>query len=316
MTGPAPGGRHGGEEHPSGFQVEIAHGELSAAIVEVGGALRALTRGAHPLIDGYGADEACSGARGHSLIPWPNRLRGGQYRFGDKDHQAPLTEPGLNNAIHGLVRWSNWTIDKRTSSSVVMAHVLHPQPGYPFCLDLRMAYSLDDTGLTVATTATNLGHSACPYGAGAHPYLRLGPADIDGLVLQAPGSAWMPNDDHQIPTGLEAVDGTKFDFRSPRPIEGTVLDVGYADLVRDADGLARVVLTDPNQGESVCLWMDGNYPYLMLFTGDTLPEEERRRRGLGAEPMTCAPNAFQSGDGLKILTPGESFTSTWGITAK
>lgn len=300
-------------EHPSGFQVEIAHGDLHAAVVEVGGALRTLTRGAHHLIDGYAADEVCSGARGHSLIPWPNRLRAGRYRFDGEDHQVALTEPSLNNAIHGLVRWANWTVEDRSPSSVVMAHILHPQPGYPFCLGLRIAYSLD-AGLTVATTATNLGTAPCPYGAGAHPYLRLDPADIDGLVLQAPGSAWMPSDDQQIPTGLDPVDGTKYDFRTPKTIADTVLDVGYTDLVRDQDGLARVTLRDPAQAESVCLWLDENYPYLMLFTGDTLPEKERRRRGLGVEPMTCAPNAFQSGDGLTVLEPGESFTSTWGIT--
>lgn len=60
------------------------------------------------------------------------------------------------------------------------------------------------------------------------------------------------------------------------------------------------------------LWLDESYPYLMLFTGDSLPDE--RRRGLGIEPMTCAPNALQSGEGVRILAPGESFTSAWGIT--
>jgi aldose 1-epimerase len=37
------------------------------------------------------------------------------------------------------------------------------------------------------------------------------------------------------------------------------------------------------------------------------------RRSLGIEPMTCAPSAFQSGEGLIILEPGESFVATWGI---
>jgi aldose 1-epimerase len=30
--------------------------------------------------------------------------------------------------------------------------------------------------------------------------------------------------------------------------------------------------------------------------------------------MTCAPNAFQSGDGLVVLQPGASHTARWGIT--
>jgi hypothetical protein len=29
--------------------------------------------------------------------------------------------------------------------------------------------------------------------------------------------------------------------------------------------------------------------------------------------MTCAPNAFQTGDGLRVLEPGEQAVSAWGI---
>ena len=49
----------------------------------------------------------------------------------------------------------------------------------------------------------------------------------------------------------------------------------------------------------------------MLFPGDLLADVNRR--SLGIEPMTCAPNAFQSGDGLITLEPGESFAAAWGI---
>jgi aldose 1-epimerase len=49
----------------------------------------------------------------------------------------------------------------------------------------------------------------------------------------------------------------------------------------------------------------------MLFTGDPLPDVNRR--SLGVEPMTCAPNAFQSGEALIILEPGKSFVASWGI---
>jgi aldose 1-epimerase len=67
-------------------------------------------------------------------------------------------------------------------------------------------------------------------------------------------------------------------------------------------------------GETATLWLDASYPFLMLFTGDTLPDAARRRRSLGVEPMTCAPNAFQSRDGLRTLAPGESISCAWGIT--
>ena len=50
----------------------------------------------------------------------------------------------------------------------------------------------------------------------------------------------------------------------------------------------------------------------MVFTGDTLTPD-RRRRGLAVEPMTCAPDAFNSGDGLVVLRPGESVAGSWGV---
>jgi aldose 1-epimerase len=61
------------------------------------------------------------------------------------------------------------------------------------------------------------------------------------------------------------------------------------------------------------MWMDERFPYYMLFTGDTLPEENRRRQSIGVEPMTGAPNAFASGDGLITLAPGERVAASWGI---
>ncbi|HEX4804368.1 MAG TPA: hypothetical protein VFU94_00580 [Conexibacter sp.] len=61
--------------------------------------------------------------------------------------------------------------------------------------------------------------------------------------------------------------------------------------------------------------MDQAYGWLMLFTGDALPEPARRRRSLGVEPMTCAPNALRSGEGLLTLEPGETFEGAWGIAA-
>ncbi|MGH7922432.1 MAG: aldose 1-epimerase family protein, partial [Candidatus Dormibacteraceae bacterium] len=147
----------------------------------------------------------------------------------------------------------------------------------------------------------------------AHPYLTVGTDRIDENLLSAPGATWLPTDDRAIPTGRESVDATPYDFRRPCPIGATKLDTAYTDLERGADGTARVVLRSADGTRAAALWMDETYPYLMLFTGDPLPDPARRRRSLGIEPMTCAPNALQTGDGLRVLDPGEQFTSTWGI---
>ncbi|MDQ6727045.1 MAG: aldose 1-epimerase family protein [Actinomycetota bacterium] len=292
---------------PSGAQYRIASGDQEATVVEVGGGVRTYTAAGVDVLEGYGEDERCSGGRGQILLPWPNRLRDGRYRFGDTDQQLALTEPDRHNAIHGLTRWMNWTASVHEADRVVMSLVLHPQPGYPFVLALSVDYRLGPRGLVVATTASNLGDRPCPYGAGAHPYLTVGTDLIDDAVLRAPGATRLETDDQGIPVGSTAVTGTSDDFRAPRRLGEIVLDTAYTDL----DG-AEVSLTDPVTGRRVTLRMDGSHRWLMLFTGDTLGPD-RRRRGLAVEPMTCPPDAFVSGEGLRILDPGRSWTTSWAV---
>ncbi len=296
----------------SGRQYEIRHADQRAVVVEVGGGLRSYTTGDGDRLDGYGCDEMCSGGRGQPLIPWPNRLRDGRYEFDGATYQLALSEAEAGNAIHGLVRWASWQPVSHEVDRVVLAHRLHPQPGWPGMLDLRLEYAVGPAGLSVSTVATNAGREACPYGVGFHPYLTLGTDTIDECHLQAPGRRYLQADERGIPIGVREVAGTPWDYTIPQPIAGARLDTGYTDLLRDEDGLARVRLRCARGRGGVCLWMDSAYGYLMLFTGDTLAPDARRR-GLAAEPMTCPPNAFASGEGLIRLASGESHRAVWGI---
>jgi aldose 1-epimerase len=296
---------------PSGEQIEISAGDQRAVVVEVGGGLRTYATGSRELLDGYALDAASTSGRGQVLAPWPNRLQDGSYEFGGRRHQLPLTEPERQNAIHGLVRWAAWTVADRGASRVVMEHVIHPQPGYPFSLELQIEYALSERGLRVQTTATNVGDTACPYGTGAHPYLTLGTPTVDPLIMCVPGRTVLLSDQRDLPTGARSVEGTDFDFQRPRRIGTMKLDNAYTDLVRGEDALARVELSDPEGGAALTLWVDEGYPYVMLFTGDPLPDVNRC--SLAVEPMTCPPNAFRTGESVIRLEPGSSFTGAWGI---
>jgi aldose 1-epimerase len=296
---------------PSGEQIEIALGDRRAVVVEVGGGLRTYSVGGRDLLDGYRADEMSSAGRGQVLLPWPNRIQDGSYEFEGRRHQLPINDVEEQDAIHGLVRWAAWSAGEREPHRVVMQHRIHPQPGYPFSLDVSIEYRLSGEGLRVTTTAANVGAAPCPYGCGAHPYLSVGTQAVDSVTLRAPGRAVFLSDERGIPVRSESVEGTDYDFRRPRPIAATKLDNAFTDLERDADGLARVSLSDPDGGRTLTLWVDETYPYLMLFTGDSLGA--LGRRSLAVEPMTCPPNAFRTGESLIRLEPGRSFTSTWGI---
>jgi aldose 1-epimerase len=295
---------------PSGQQFEIAHGDQHAVVVEVGGGLRSYTAGGRNVIEGYGVDEMARAGRGQVLLPWPNRLQDGIYEFDGERYQLALTEPEHGNAIHGLVSWTSWQAREQAPHRVVLQHVLHPQPGYPFTLEVEIAYELGVDGLNVQTTATNVGEAPCPYGCGAHPYLTVGTESVDDIVLQIPARTALRSDARGIPTGTVAVDGTELDFRTARKIAETKLDNGYTDLERDEARLCRVELATRDGSSRVTLWVDESYPYLMVFTGD---RPDVQRRGLAVEPMTCPPNSFRSGQGLIRLDPGASVTTGWGI---
>jgi aldose 1-epimerase len=296
---------------PSGAQIEIALGDHRAVVVEVGGGLRTYSAAGRELLDGYRADEISTSGRGQVLIPWPNRIQDGSYEFEGERHQLPINDLAEQDAIHGLVRWAGWTVGEREPHRVVMRHRIYPQPGYPFTLAVSVEYALSARGLQVTTTAMNVGAKPCPYGCGAHPYLTVGTPTVDTVTLRAPARTVLSSDERGIPVGAHSVEGTEFDFRRPRPIGTTRLDNAFTDVERDEDGLARVSLSDPGGRGELTLWVDEAYGYLMLFTGDPLPDVARR--SLAVEPMTCPPNAFRTGEALIRLEPGGSFISTWGI---
>jgi len=297
--------------HPSGQQFPITSGAHAATIVEVGGGVRDYTVDGRPVLQPYPVQAMCDGAHGTPLIPWPNRLGDGRYTFDGTDYQVALTEPDKNNAIHGFLRWRSWQPVEQGPDRVVMATRLHPLQGYPFTVDVEVDYSLTEAGLTVRTTATNAGDGTCPYGCGQHPYLSPGDGLIDDCTLYLDASTRILTDDkRQLPVGRQPVEGTPFDFRAGKRLGDLKVDYAFTDLDRDHQGRAWTRLVRPD-GSTAEIWVDQSYPIIEIYTADTLAPP-RRRRGLGTEPMTCPPNAFQTGDSVIHLKPGASVESTWG----
>ncbi|QDQ98590.1 aldose 1-epimerase family protein [Tomitella fengzijianii] len=297
---------------PSGRQWEIRHAGLRAVIVEVGGGIRTLTSGERDVLEGYPVGAMCDGAHGAPLIPWPNRLADGRYTFDGAEHRTALTEPARGNAIHGLLRWRPYALRREAADAVTVGAVVHPSPGYPFALDVEIEYRLDDGGLTVATTARNVGPDALPYAHGQHPYLSAGTGTLDRCVLEFDAATRILVDDRRaLPSGSEPTECTDYDFRGGRILGALRLDDPFTDLRRDGRGLSWVRLTG-GDGRTVEQWADAAFGCLQLFSGDTLAPG-RRRTALAAEPMTAPPNALATGESVVRLEPGERFISVWGV---
>jgi aldose 1-epimerase len=295
---------------PSGDQHEIGHGDQVAVVTEVGATLRSYSTGGVAVVDGFGVEEPSPAGRGQVLAPWPNRLDGGRYVFEGVQGQAAIDEPERENAIHGLVRWLPWRPESRSEDAVTLRCVLHPQPAYPWRLELTVAYRLSPGGLTVVVHATNASGATAPFGIGFHPYLTVG-VPVDHARLRLPASGRLVTDARALPVGEEEVDGTAFDFATARTIGDTQLDTCFTGLRREDQGRCRALVEAGERG--VELWADERFGYLQAYTGDTLDPVARRRQSIAIEPMTCPPNAFSTGIDLIRLAPGETWSGAWGI---
>jgi aldose 1-epimerase len=311
-----PPARADADRIPTGEQWVIGHGKQEATVTEVGATLRSYRLGDWAVLDGFGVDEWATGGRGQVLAPWPNRLGDGRYEFTGRAAPAALDEPERGNAIHGTVRWLPWRLDAHVQNVVALVCAIHPTPGYPYSVSLRIEYRLGRDGLTVSSVATNTGTETAPFGLGFHPYVRSGAGPIDGCVLRLAGSERLVLDDRGLPTGdVRPVAGTEFDFTRGRIIGTTRLDTAYCGLERDAGGLAWSTLEDPESSRVVAQWVDERFSHVMCYTGDTLGRADERRRAVAIEPMTCAPDALRSGRGLIVLEPGQQWEGTWGLQA-
>jgi aldose 1-epimerase len=303
---------------PSGGQFRLEHGDQAVTVVELGAGLRTYAVAGQSIVDGYSSREMCSGGRGQVLIPWPNRLGDGRFEWDGRDLQTALTEPAQHNAIHGLVRWAPWRVTDLNADAVRLEYRLYPQPGWPWILDLAVAYSITDEGLRVRTTATNLagGAGRCPFGVGWHPYLYAFGGLVDDAVLKFEAETAYVVDERELPVSTTPVVGSDVDFTNGRPIGTARLDKAFTDLARDSRGRAVVQLSAGyGRSQSTCLWMDSAYTHVMVFSGDTLADVDRRRRGLAVEPMTCAPDMLRNGFGRITLEEGETFEASWGLSA-
>ena len=298
----------------SGKEYGIRAGEYTAVVTERAAALRELRHRGRDLIVPFPAGGPIPDFRGVIAAPWPNRIRDGKYTFDGVDYQVPVTEPERGCALHGFTFGMDWSLDSRDESSVVLSCTIGPTPGYPFALRLTARYCLDENGLHARVTAMNTGDRTAPYGVCPHPYLLAGPAPLDEWTVTIPADSFLEvRPDRLLPVAARTVADHEFDFRTPRAIGPTEIDHAFTDIAFDADGRARLIALDPG-GTGVGMAWDGSFPWLQVHTGDK-PAPLPSRVGLAVEPMTCPPDAFNSGQDLVRLEPGAVHEAPWSIFA-
>ncbi|MGN6243676.1 MAG: aldose 1-epimerase family protein [Motilibacteraceae bacterium] len=305
---------------PTGQQLTLVHGDQRAVVTEVGATLRGYSVGARPVVEAFPADELPAGCHGQLLAPWPNRVRDGRWAWRGRPLQLAHTQPSEDNAIHGLVRWALWEVVDESADTVSLEVVIGGQQGWPFPFRVRADYALDALGLSCTVTGENLGTGPMPWGFAAHPYLSV-PGGVPAARVTVPGATRLRSDERNLPVERLAVDGPH-DLREGPVLGERVLDTAYTDLRRGCalqDAADRLGLDDPVEvvvqaadGGRTHVIGDSSVRWFQVFTGDTLPAPWTRT-SVAVEPMTCPPDALNSGEDLRVLEPGERARTSWRI---
>ncbi|MFK0005341.1 aldose 1-epimerase family protein [Paenarthrobacter sp. NPDC090522] len=291
----------------------LTAGGYTAVVTAQAAALRVLQFEGRDLVVPFAEGGPIPDYRGIIAAPWPNRIADGKYTFDGVTHQLAVNEPERGTALHGFAFPLDWTMKEHDADSVTLTCTVGPTEGYPFVLEVSARYVLDGAGLHTFVTAVNAADVAAPYGVCPHPYLVAGPSPLDEWTLEAPVGTFLEvTPDRLLPVRLAPVDGHGFDFRSPRAIGATEIDHAFTDVAFDG-GLARLSLRDP-AGTGVGMSWDESCTWLQIHTADK-PAPIPSRIGLAVEPMTCPPDAFNSGTDLIRLVPGATHTASWSIYA-
>lgn len=290
---------------PTGAQIHLTRGTVTAQIAQVGASLRGLTVAGIDLVSRYPEDIPTPSCSGVVLVPWPNRVRDGAWTDAGTVRQLSISEPKLHNAIHGLLRYTAYEIES-TDAATTLRATIHPQTGYPYEIATSVTYALTESGVTVTHSLTNRSSEHAPVALGTHPFVTIGDVDPHDLVLTVPAKTLIETDDRKLP--VQSVPAPE-EMRTGVRLGDIVLDTGFTDLIPDADGLIRHSLTAPD-GRRVTLWQEREFEFVQVFTTANYPGHDL---AVAIEPMTAPADGFNSGQGIRRLAPGETWTLSWGL---
>lgn len=258
------------------------------------------------VIDGYQSEQQVindhhAAFKGSKLSPFPNRIKAGNYKFGGQEYQLPINEVAGNNNLHGFLHNRVFQVIERierTDSCVLILSYqnLGIDQGYPFTYNLNVTYQFSQKVLTIETEIVNTDHQDIPIGDGWHPYFAF--SNVNEVILQMDKAKRVSSNfgnsltDHHGFENQQIIGDTNLDDCFEINAEKFTLTLG------DAKHGIDLKLTQQSANEQ--------YKYLQIYTPPT-------RKSIAIEPVTCAPNAFNTGEGLIVLSSGQAIKMKFEI---
>lgn len=248
------------------------------------GASRSILRKCHrPL-------EKVLDAASFPLVPYVNRIREGRFTFRGREVRLAPNMPGDPSPLHGQGWLNPWTLEDASDRQAVLT--FHHHAGeWPWSYEARQEFTIDEDGLFVVLSCTNLDTEPMPCGLGQHPYFPCGSrTQIDTQVTHA----WTI-DDKVLPVEEVLAEG-RYDLKH-RLVCGQDLDNGFGGW----DGKAHI--DDPD------------WPYEVRLTSTDARFFQLYSPSQGgifvAEPVTHANAALNAPEsrwadlGMQVLESGE-----------
>ena len=314
----------------------LKHGKIEASITNFGATVVSLqvpdrNGKAADVVLGYDhpADyDAGTSYFGAIVGRYGNRIAKG--RFTLDGHEYKLATNDGPNHLHGGKTGFNhkvWTAHVTGEALQLTYTSKDGEEGYPGNLTATVTYTLTDSGLRIDYKATSDKNTVA--NLTNHSYFNLATTgNILDHELMINADRYTPVDATLIPTGIQSVAGTPFDFRTPHKIgerinqsaEQLKFGKGYDHnwvLRRSGAGLQLAArISDPVSGRVMEVYT--TQPGLQFYTGNFLDGSAKGKRGKAYEHRTAfcmetqhypdSPNhpAFPTTE----LKPGQTFTST------
>lgn len=262
---------------------------------------------------------------GATIGRYANRIKNGEFKLHETIYTLRVNN-GANHLHGGPTGFHArvWEVAAQTENSVTLRYLsVDGEEGYPGNLDVTVTFTArEDDALEIVYKATS--DASTPFNITNHAYFNLNGGDTAlDHQLHINADQYTPVDKNLIPTGMEPVEGTAFDFRQSKEIgrdinkeeEQIKIGGGYDhNFVLNKSGENELSLAARAEGDQSGIVMETftTEPGVQLFSGnfpeDVLPNSYRTSFCLETQHFPDSPN--QSDFPNTILEPGKEFTST------
>ena len=268
-------------------------------------------------IEGYIAHDAHIGG---FIGRTANRIKNAEFKLNDNVWKLG-TNSGKNNLHGGTKGFDRVMYDARETDNSVIFHRISPdgEEGFPGTLDVTVTYTLLEDGVEMKAEGKALDQDTL-FAMTNHNYYNLdGSETIRAHEVMIPAQKYaLDSEDGISQLPLLSVEGTPFDFRSPKPL-GKEIDDPDPQLVMnrgydhhwavDGEGMRTFAVCTAG---GLQLTVESNLPGMHVYTANFLDTNGKNNKPYHKHAAVCfEPEYFPNGinyDGVvkPILKAGET----------